>query len=326
MARSIKSSQTVFDPMPERIEPCLALLVPRPPKGPDWGFEVKWDGYRLAIHVEPNRLRVLTRGGHDWTPRFNHIAQAALDLGHASMILDGEAVVLDDSGRSDFGALQRALGGRGGKRFAAESLFYVFDLLYLDGRDLTGMPLRERRAKLASLLSARPSPVIRFSETMEADGEAFFKIACAHDLEGIIAKRLDSPYRPGRHGEWQKIKCIQSDSFVIVGFEPSTTMRGAISRLLLGARKGKSLVYVGGVGTGFSHKMARDLKMRLEAIPVTKPPVALKRKNAVFARPEYIAEIEYRAWTDDGKLRHASFKGLREAADNADIFEIKGDT
>ncbi|MBC2887696.1 ATP-dependent DNA ligase [Ochrobactrum sp. CM-21-5] len=322
MARLNKASVSNPDPMPERIEPCLALLVPRAPKGPFWAFEVKWDGYRLAVHVEPARTRIVTRGGHDWTPRFDHIAQAAQELGHSSLILDGEAVVLDEKGRSDFGALQQALGGRGGKRFASESVFYAFDLLYLDGRDMTGLPLRERRDTLARLLSAKPSPVIRFSETMEADGEAFFKIACAHDLEGIIAKRLDSPYRSGRHGEWQKIKCVQSDSFAIVGYEPSTTMRGAIARLLLAARKRKSLVYVGGVGTGFTHKRARELKSLLDAIPATKPPVALKRKNAVFSRPEYIAEIEYRAWTGDGKLRHASFKGLREAADNADIFEI----
>ncbi|WGJ08527.1 hypothetical protein [Brucella intermedia] len=201
--------------------------------------------------------RLVTRGGHDWTPRFYHIAHAARELGHPSLILDGEAVVLDENGRSDFGALQQALGGRGGKRFATEAVFYAFDLLYLDGRDMTNLPLRERRAVLERQLSEKPSPVIRFSETMEAEGEAFFKTACAHDLESIIAERLDSSYRSGRHREWQKIKCIQSDSSAIVGYEPSTTMCNAIARLLLTARKGQSLVYVGGVVTGFTHEHAR---------------------------------------------------------------------
>ncbi|HHV70720.1 MAG TPA: hypothetical protein GXX48_24315 [Ochrobactrum intermedium] len=141
--------------MPRRIEPCLALLVSKPPAGPDWSFEIKWDGYRLAVHVEPDGVRVLTRGGHDWTPRFTHIADDAQQLGHDTMILDGEAVVLDEQGRSDFGLLQQALGGRGGRRFAREAIFFAFDLLYLDGRDLTHEPLSKRRQTLEKVLNGR---------------------------------------------------------------------------------------------------------------------------------------------------------------------------
>ena len=282
------------DPMPIRVEPCLALLVPRPPRGPEWAFEVKWDGYRLAIHVDQLRSKVLTRGGHDWTSRFQHLADAAAQLGHETMILDGEGVVLDADGKSDFGMLQKALGGRGGRRFAHEAIFYAFDILYLDGRDLRALPLTERREILKQVISADPTGIIRLSEEVDAAGDDFFRIACEHGLEGIIAKRLDAPYRSGRHREWQKIKCVQSESFQVVGYEPSDAMRGAIGRLLLAARKGGRLVYVGGVGTGFKHKEARDLKTLLDQIPADKPPVALKRKNAVFARPNYVAEIEFR--------------------------------
>lgn len=310
------------DPMPRRVEPCLAFLVSRPPRGPEWAFEIKWDGYRLAVHVDGDQVKVITRGGHDWTARFQHIADAVQRLGHETMILDGEGVVLDEKGRSDFSALQQALGGRGGKRFAHEAVFYAFDLLYLEGHDLRMMPLRDRRNLLVKVLAGNENPIIRLSEEVEADGDAFLRIACEHGLEGIIAKHLDYPYRSGRRREWQKIKCVQSEGFLIVGYEPSTS-KGSVGRLLLAARKDDELAYVGGVGTGFSHKTAHDLKLALDQIPAEKPPVALKRRNAVFSRPLLVAEIEFRGWTADLKLRHASFKGLRDPADNNQVFQIE---
>lgn len=309
------------DEMPRRVKPCLALLVPRPPVGPEWIYEIKWDGYRLAVHLDGDRVRVLTRGGHDWTTRFAHIADEARQLGHKTIILDGEAVVLDEKGRSDFGALQNSLGGRSGSRFAREAVFYAFDLLYLDGRDLKNERLSERRIVLEKLLQKRQG-AIRLSETIEADANLLFERACELGLEGIIAKRLDRPYRSGRYGEWQKIKCIQSDSFAIVGYEPSNAMPGAIGRLLLAARRGDELVYVGGVGTGFTNKKARELKTMLDAVPARKPPVAVERKNAIFADPRFVAEIEYRGWTTTLKLRHASFKGLREAEDHKSVMKL----
>ncbi|WP_426130243.1 non-homologous end-joining DNA ligase [Pararhizobium sp. PWRC1-1] len=320
-ARDPRQPRLPFDPMPDRIEPCLALLASKPPKGDEWAFEIKWDGYRLSLHVEPTKVRILTRGGHDWTTRFSAIEQAAKDLGAATMILDGEAVVLDDQGRSDFGALQNALGGRGGKRNAAAAIFYVFDLLYLDGHDITRMDLAERRMLLESVLTDKGG-TIRLSEEIEADGEMLLKSACEHGLEGIIAKHRHRPYRSGRTGDWLKIKCVQSESFVVVGYEPSTTMPGAIASLLLAGRKGDGLVYVGSVGTGFKHSVARKLKGQLDQMPIEHPPVRLKAKNVVYARPELVAEIEFRAWTNDGKLRHASFKGLRDEADASDIYEV----
>jgi bifunctional non-homologous end joining protein LigD len=310
--------------MPERIEPCLALLVSKPPVGPAWAFEIKWDGYRLALHVEPGGVRVITRGGHDWTTRFAHLAEAARQLGPSTMILDGEAVVLDEQGRSDFGRLQKALGGRGGKRFAREAIFYAFDLLYLDGRDLTRERLSERRRILETIVPGQDG-LIRLSEEFDGDGKVLLQHACKLGLEGIIGKRRDKPYRSGRLGDWIKAKCVQSDSFAIVGYELSEKMRGVIGRLLLAARRGGELVYVGGVGTGFTRDELRALKKQLDAIRTTKPPVKLRRKGAVFVEPQLVAEIEFRGWTDEPKLRHPSYKGLREKADQSEVMVLGAD-
>ncbi|WP_017996637.1 non-homologous end-joining DNA ligase [Rhizobium leguminosarum] len=314
-----------LDPMPDRIDPCLALLKPKPPKGPQWAFEVKWDGYRLSVHVEPTGIRILTRGGHDWTHRFPAIQQAALWLPVGSAILDGEAVVLDEKGRSDFGLLQQSLGGRGGKKRSSDAIFMAFDLLYFDGPDLRNSELDMRRHLLADLVPTGEQGDIRLSEEIEADGDQLLASACEHGLEGIIAKRRDAPYRSGRLGDWLKIKCIQSDSFVIVGYERSTVARAGIGRLLLAARKGDDLVYVGGVGTGFNERSAAELREQMDKLIIGKATVDTGRKrNAVFVDPKIVAEIEYRAWTHDGKLRHASYKGLRDVQDNAIPYQPRG--
>lgn len=309
------------DPMPRRVDPCLATLVDKPPKGSDWAFEVKWDGYRLSVLVAPGEVRAITRGGYDWTRKFGAIATAARELGHSTMILDGEAVVLDDQGRSDFGLLQRALGKKPSLHDASEIIFYAFDLLYLDGHDLRNLALSERRRQLEPIVGGRTG-AIRFSEEVFADGEEFLHAACELGLEGIIAKRRDKPYRSGRRPEWLKIKCARRDTFVIVGYEPSTAP-GAIGRLLLAARKGEGLVYVGGCGTGWSSQESVKLRELLNAIPADRPAVKLKRKGAVFARPLLVADVEYRAWTQDGKLRHPSLKGVREMEGPTEAYEVR---
>jgi len=177
----------------------------------------KWDGYRVAVHIAPSGVRILTRGGHDWTHRFPAIAAEAAQLGAATAILDGEAVVLDDQGRSDFGKLQQSLGGRGGKLNSGASVVMAFDLLYFDGHDLTKTELSTRRHLLEGLIAPGRESAIRLSEDVDADGEQLLRVACEHGLEGIIAKDRNSPYRSGRLGDWLKIKCIQSDGFAIVG-------------------------------------------------------------------------------------------------------------
>jgi bifunctional non-homologous end joining protein LigD len=310
--------------MPDRIDPCLALLKPKPPKGRQWAFEVKWDGYRLAVHIEPSGVRILTRGGHDWTDRFPAIVAQAKRLSFSTAILDGEAVVFDEQGRSDFGRLQQSLGGRGGKRTSREAVFLAFDLLYFDGRDLTGTELSARRHLLEGLVPAGGEDAIRLSEEIEADGDVLLRIACEHGLEGIIAKDRNTTYRSGRLGDWLKIKCIQSDGFLIVGYEKSAASFGGIGRLLLAARKGNDLVYVGGVGTGFNERSAGELRKQMDKLIIGKPAVDTGRKRiAVFVDPKLVAEVEYRAWTHDGKLRHSSFKGLREVQDNAAVYEVE---
>ena len=221
--RDPKQPQLPFDPMPERIEPCLARLISKPPHGDEWSYELKWDGYRLAVHIEPGRVRIITRGGHDWTHRFPGIETEAKRFAPTTMILDGEAVVLDEQGRPDFGMLQNSLGGRGGKRPAGNAILYAFDLLYLDGHDLTRMEYGARRSMLEDVLAEKDSS-IRLSEEFDADPDELLRNACLHDLEGIIAKHRDRPYRSGRTGDWLKIKCVQSDTFAIVGYEPSKAM------------------------------------------------------------------------------------------------------
>lgn len=310
-----------FDPMPDRIEPCLALLAANAPTSEDWSFEIKWDGYRLAVHLERGKVRILTRGGHDWTARFPTIAYDALEMGLDSAILDGEAVVLDERGASDFGALQRALGGRGGKKSAAGAILYAFDLLYLDGRDLRELTLDERRGMLTQAI--KPHGSIRMSEELDADGAEFLKLACSLGLEGIIAKKRDAPYRPGRGGDWLKIKCIQSETFLVIGYEPSAAALGGIGRLLLAARRGADLAYVGSVGTGFTTKTATELKRQLFPLKIDKPAVPIKAKGTVWVQPSLPVEIAFRGWTNDANLRHASYKGLREDADQSEVFELE---
>lgn len=313
-----------FDLMPGRIEPCLALLKQRPPKGPQWVFEIKWDGYRLAVHVAPKGIRILTRGGHDWTHRFPAIVAAARSLPVATAILDGEAVVLDEQGRPDFGLLQQSLGGRGGKETSRDAILYAFDLLYFDGHDLTTMSLDERRHMLEEIV-CDPAGDIRLSEQLEVDGNELLQAACSHGLEGIIAKDRNSPYRSGRLGDWVKVKCVQRDSFFIVGYKTSLTARTHIGRLLLAAHKGSSLVYVGSVGTGFKERETLVLLEMMDQIRAGKPSVEYdgRHKDVVWLQPTLIAEIEYIGWTDDGKLRHPAYKGLRNEQDNAEVLEVE---
>ena len=324
--RNPAQPQLLFDPMPDRVEPTLAQLKAKPPQGPEWSWEVKWDGYRLAIHIEPQGIRILTRGGHDWTHRFPAIEQAARALGPATMIIDGEAVVLDEEGRPDFGLLQQSLGASGkaaGNR-ASNAILYAFDLLYLDGHDLRGIEYRSRRHLLEDTLKDQDG-AIRLSETIDADPVALLEHARSLGLEGIVGKHLDQPYRSGRTGDWVKLKYVQSEAFFIAGYETSTGSSGSIASLALAAYRDGLLVDVGNVGTGFKEAEAIKLRKTLDKLrwKQKRPPVGDVGNNDVFwVHPTLIAEIEFRAWTADGKLRHAAYKGLRERQDNADVFNL----
>ncbi|MGP4670206.1 non-homologous end-joining DNA ligase [Agrobacterium pusense] len=324
--RNPAQPQLLFDPMPDRVEPALALLKAHPPRGGQWSWELKWDGYRLAVHIEPTGGRILTRGGHDWTHRFPAIEQAARALGPATMIIDGEAVVLDDEGRPDFGLLQKSLGASGktaGNR-ASDAVLYAFDLMYLDGHDLREMEYRARRHLLEDTIKTNDG-AIRLSETLDAEPDVLLEHVRSLGLEGIVGKRLNQPYRSGRTGDWVKIKCVESEAFMVVGYEQSAASSGGFASLALAAYRGDDLVHVGNVGTGFKESEMIRLRKILDKLRWKRkqPPVPFAGKSdIIWVEPTLIAEIEFRAWTGDGKLRHASYKGLRERQDNADVYRL----
>jgi len=322
--RNPAQPQLPFDPMPDRIEPALAKLVTRPPAGDDWGWEVKWDGYRLHVHIEQGGVRILTRGGYDWTDRFPAIAEAARALGPTTMIIDGEAVILDEHGRSEFGLLQQSLGASGNKpgTLASPAILYAFDLLYLDGHDLRAVEYRSRRHLLEDVLDGQKG-AIQISEEIDADPAILLEEARRHGLEGIVGKKGDSIYRSERSGDWVKLKCIQSEAFLIVGYELSSSAGGGFGSLLLAAYRGSELAYVGSVGTGFKERDVLQLRKLMDKLPWKRkqPPVPYNgSRKVVWIQPTLIAEIEYRAWTNDNRLRHAAYKGLRDRQDNADVY------
>ncbi|MCZ7977012.1 non-homologous end-joining DNA ligase [Agrobacterium salinitolerans] len=324
--RNPAQPQLLFDPMPDRVEPALAQLKAYPPQGDQWSWELKWDGYRLAVHIEPTGVRILTRGGHDWTHRIPAIAEAARALGPATMIIDGEAVVLDEQGRPDFGLLQNSLGASGkaaGNR-ASDAVLYAFDLMYLDGHDLREIEYRSRRHLLEDTIKANDG-AIRLSETLDSDPNVLLEHVRSLGLEGIVGKHLDQPYRSGRTGDWIKVKCVESEAFMVVGYEPSTASPGGFASLVLAAYRGDELIHVGNVGTGFTEAEMIRLRKTLDKLRWKRkqPPVPFTEKSdIVWVEPTLIAEIEFRAWTGDRKLRHASYKGLRERQDNADVYRL----
>lgn len=312
-------------PMPDFIDPALATLKPAPPTGPKWLHEVKFDGYRLQARMEGQQVRLLTRSGLDWTDRFGaEVTDALRALPADSFIMDGELVVESGAGASDFSALQADLSEGRNDRF----VFYVFDLMYLNGQDLRQMPLIERKGMLEDLVGVEPGRV-RFSSHFGETGAMVLRHACRLSLEGIISKEADAPYRSGRGKTWIKSKCSARQEFVVAGYVPSTTSDKLVGSLALGVFDSGKLDYVGRVGTGFSATVAADLLKRLEAMRIDKSPFAGKltadeARGVRFVRPDLVAEVEFRAWTADGLLRHASFRGLREDKPARDVVRESG--
>ena len=300
--------------MPAFLEPSLAAPCDKPPTGPDWIHEIKHDGYRIQARIDGNKVRLLTRHGLDWTARFRGIADALAELGLGSALIDGEIVVEDDGGITNLSHLQADLQAGRRDRFR----YFTFDLLYCDGYDLTKASLVDRKDLLAQIIAVLPptSP-IRYSEHLDADGPTMLAHTCRLGLEGIISKRRDLPYRPGRGHHWFKAKCMLSQEFVILGYVASTAASGAIGSLALGYHDGGKLTYAGRVGTGWSEALAKSLRKELDKIKGTKPalakpPPAGAEKGVVWVEPRLVCEVEYRDWTRDGLIRNSSFKGLRE--------------
>ncbi|WP_333683769.1 DNA ligase D [Pontibaca methylaminivorans] len=306
--------------LPDFVAPALATLRAAPPAGDEWLHEVKFDGYRLQARLDGGALQLLTRGGLDWTGRFGpRIAGALRALPVKTALLDGEVVVESGHGASDFPALQADLSTGRDDRF----LFYLFDLLYLDGRDLRKEPLLRRKALLEDLLRD-DAPALRYSAHFAESGALVLRHACRLSLEGIVSKLADAPYRSGRGRAWVKSKCSARQEFVIGGYAPSTVSDHAIGSLVLGVYESDELQHVGRVGTGFAAAMAEDLFTRLEKLrqkssPFMAPLTATEARHIRYVRPELVAEVEFRAWTADGHLRHASFRGLREDKPASDI-------
>jgi bifunctional non-homologous end joining protein LigD len=319
-ARSTRSTSR-RTPMPKQMAPELATVVPAPPPGSGWIYGVKFDGYRLLARIRGDDIALFTRTGLDWSRRFPGIVSGLSELGINEAWIDGEAVAVNEQGKTDFGRLQRSMeeGAKAPVRFA------VFDLLYHDGTDLRKRPLTERRALLKRLLSAKPPAPLLYSEDLGEDGHALLAKACKVGLEGLIAKRADSIYAGRRTRDWLKLKCRPRDEFVIGGFTQPRGTRVGLGALLLGSFDGGRFVYRGRVGTGLRGDVLVRLRDRLGKLetrecPFAESPSRHANHAAVhWVQPRLVAEIEYGEMTAQGLIRQGSFVGLREDKPAADV-------
>jgi bifunctional non-homologous end joining protein LigD len=303
--------------LPDDFTPQLATLASRVPNGDQWLHELKFDGYRiLAFFDGRKKARLITRKGNDWTARFQTVADALGKLKLRNTILDGEVVSLDQHGVSNFQQLQNSM-----KSGDADSLtYYLFDLPYLDGYDLTQTPLIERKELLTGVVFAANSKndgIVRYSDHIQGQGENVLQHACRSAMEGIIAKRADSTYQQFRSRDWLKVKCLKQQEFVIGGYSKPEGSRVGFGALLLGYYDDGELTYAGRVGTGFTSQSLKQIaaelkKRRIDEPTYKKPPTGSERRGVTWVKPELVGEVEFTEWTSDGRLRHPSFQGLRE--------------
>jgi bifunctional non-homologous end joining protein LigD len=300
-------------PMPKNPKPQLTTVADKAPEGADWLHEIKYDGYRLLARIEGGKVQLITRGGLDWTAKFPELARELGELPIGAALIDGELVRLQPDGATSFAALQDAISsGR------TETLtFFVFDLLYQGGWDLTGAALEDRKTALTEIISPNAQGMLRYSDHQISQGPALLNQACSHGLEGIISKRRTESYRPGRSSCWLKVKCRNREEFVVIGFTDPEKSRQGFGALLVGYHDPQgSLRYAGRVGTGFNTAQLVAMRKRLDALARFEPPVVLPKgishKGVHWIEPQLVAEVEFANWTADDILRQASFLGLRE--------------
>jgi len=305
-----KSRLTLSGLMKKYPKPELATLVKEPPPGEGWIHEIKYDGYRLMAFIANGEVVLRTRGDKDWTHKFGALAKAFAALKVESAVLDLEACVVDDKGRTDFSALQEALSE--GKSEKIEG--WIFDLLYLNGEDFSKRNLLERKEALAALLKKAKSP-LHYSDHFESSPDLLGH-ACKIGAEGLVSKRKDSTYAGRRGNDWLKSKCGLEQEFVIGGFMPAKDSDKAVGALLLGYYKGKKFQYAGKIGTGFTRKTAQDVYRKLVPLKSGTSPFPEKiprgRRGYIYLEPEMMCEVSFMEWTPEGHIRHGSFKGLRE--------------
>jgi bifunctional non-homologous end joining protein LigD len=289
--------------------PQLAQLVKTPPPGSEWLHELKYDGYRMGCRIDKGRVMLVSRNGKDWTAAFPEVARAAGQLRVENALLDGEVCIVLPDGRTSFQALQNVFSGG-----ARDGLVYiVFDLMYLNGRSVLRQPLTERKGALRRIVTGDR---VQYADHLDAEGPAAFAAACSHGAEGIVSKRRDAPYESGKRTGWLKTKCVHRQEFVIGGFTDPEGARQGIGALLVGYYDGERLAFAGKVGTGFTTASARDLRKQLEAIetgtcPFSPQPAGWLGRNAHWVAPRLVAEVVFTEWTDEDKIRHPSFQGLR---------------
>jgi bifunctional non-homologous end joining protein LigD len=290
-------------PFPGFIEPALATSIDKVPKGARWIHEIKFDGYRVHLHLANETVRVFTRRGNDWTKRFKKVADEAWHIGAGSAIIDGEIVVPAADGTTNFSVLQNDL-----KAKSTSIVMVAFHLLYFNGYDLRKLPLIERKTRLKKLIT---KTAIQFSESFEVDGTEMFTHACGVGLEGVVSEVRDGRYVSGRVNDWVKKACQQRETLPIAGFAlTANKFHGIIN---LGRLKGPDLVYAGKVDNGFDKSSTADLQARLKPL-IRKTQLYAKKiaHRGVWVEPSLLAEIEYRAKSAEGKVRHPFFKGIRE--------------